>query len=123
LKQNQHWSRNKTPEAFDNDGRLMASLHVNLESAVVRNDMSSRDVLAGTQTVQVWASCAYGYTEIKAALRAVRRALHGRQFTPDEDPVRWTDTRWASTSPELVEEAERTPTMFSRFDITYTETP
>jgi hypothetical protein len=111
-----------TPEAFDTDGRLMPSLTVVLEAAVRRDDMGGSNLIAATQTVQVWALCGYGrYTDIKAALKATRPLLHGKRFTPVEDPIRWADTRWASTSPELYDESLRAPTMFSRFDITYTE--
>lgn len=115
-------SRDTTPEAFDADGRLMPTISVNLESAVIRGEATTSDTIAATQTLQVWVACAYGYTEIKAALKAVRRVLHRHTFTPvDDDTIRWSGTRWASTSPELWDEALREPTMFSRFDITYTE--
>ena len=117
-------SRDVTPEAFDTDGRLMPSAVVVLEAAVIRTDIGGRNLIAGTQTVQVWVSCGYDrYTEIKAALKAARHVLHGKNFPPVEDVIAWADTRWASTSPELYDEALKVPTMFSRFDITYTETP
>jgi hypothetical protein len=115
-------SRDKTPEAFDTDGRLMPSITVVLEAAVIRTDMGGSTLITGTQTVQIWVACGYErYTDIKAVLKAIRPILHGKRFTPVEDQIGWTDTRWASTSPELYDETLRVPTMFSRFDITYTE--
>ena len=117
-------SRDKTPEAFDTDGRLMPSVVVVLEAAVIRTDMGGSTLIAGTQTVQIWVACGYErYSDIKAVLKATRPILHGKRLTPVEYQIGWTDTRWASTSPELYDESLKVPTMFSRFDITYTETP
>lgn len=120
-------SRDKTPEAFDESGRLMTSLTVNLESRVSREGRDGIGVISATQTFQVWAVSDYGYGEIKQALTAVRQVLHrhakrGVHLTPvEETTVRWTDTNWASTSPELYDEPLRAPTMFMRFDATITE--
>lgn len=115
-------SVDKTPEAFDQDGRIMPSVVVVLEAAVIRTDMGGSTLIAATQTVQIWVACGYErYTDIKAVLKATRPLLHGKRLVPVEDPIGWTDTRWASTSPELYDETLKVPTMFSRFDITYTE--
>ncbi len=119
-------SRDLTPEAFNEDEQVMTSLVVVLESRVVRTDGDSRESIGSTQTFQVWA-VGVDYPQIKQALHAARAALHrsterGAPLRAVEEPdVKWTDTRWASTSPELHDEALRAPTMFMRFDATITE--
>ncbi len=121
-------SRDQTPEAFDADGRLQPSLVVVLESRVTREARDSLGVISATQTMQVWCLSAYGYEPIKQALRLVRAELHRtanrsvRLIPVDEEGVAWTDTVWASTSPELHDADLQVPTMFSRFDATITET-
>lgn len=119
-------SRDQTPEAFTPDGAVQPSIVVVLESRVTREARDGIDEVSATQTIQVWA-VGHSYPPVKQALRAARAVLHqtarrGVRIHPvDETTVRWTDTRWTSTSPELYDEALRAPTMFMRFDATVTE--
>jgi hypothetical protein len=65
----------------------------------------------------VW-GLARTFTEVKAALRAVKSVL-GRgvesRLQAVEDPVRWTATHWTSDSAELTDQALNVPAMVSRF--------
>jgi hypothetical protein len=109
-----------TPEAFDADGELAATLVVVLEGRVADDTRrpSDPDHLPGRQVIAVWA-LARSFAEVKAALRAVKRVL-GRgvaaRFEAVNDPVRWTATHWTGDSAELTDQALNVPAMVARFN-------
>jgi len=117
-------SQDATPDAFDGDGDLLATLVVVLEARTSRDAAGgSPDALVATQGVAVWALHQRDYAVVKAALRAVRARLHrARGLQPVlETELGWSQTVWTDTTPETLDPALQVPAMASRFACTVIE--
>lgn len=114
-------SEQATPEAFTDDGALRPSLVVWLEgrTATTGATRSGRETTTAQQVIAVAVMAERGYGEIRPLVRKVKRALHHpppRALTPVDEPgVAWTDTAWASDSPDLVDPETGRPYVVTRF--------
>lgn len=110
-------SRDLTPEAFNDDGDLLACLVVQMETRTVRPDRPGRDAIAANQVIAVFALAQHRYEQQEAALRAVTASLDGlRGLTPLKDThVRCVEIRWSEDTGALLDPALQVPMLASRF--------
>lgn len=117
-------SREATAEAFTDDGALLPSLVVWLETRrnTASADRQGRDTLTAAQGIAVGCMADDGYELVDQLVRAVRGVLHhpSPRLLPLEDAIGWADTRWDSDSGDLIDPALQKPIVVSRYVATVT---